>query len=111
MTEFAWTLETGVTFCRQLEALLLPMGYHCALGGSTLHTGWSAKDLDVFIYPHTKGQGVEVGEVEVALAKHIGGRHQTLYRLKDTPSCPRDDKAVYAGEMPDGKRIDFFFLT
>lgn len=47
-----YTIYQAITIARELEALLLPLGAHCALGGSCLHKGGSEKDIDIFIYPH-----------------------------------------------------------
>ncbi len=45
------TLEQALPFVRELETKLIPLGAHCALGGSVLHQGGSNKDLDIFVYP------------------------------------------------------------
>lgn len=47
-----WTLDRGLALLRGLEAELSAVGYHCALAGSVMYRGQSAKDLDVVIYPH-----------------------------------------------------------
>jgi len=45
------TLEQALPIVRGIEYELASRGAHCALGGSVLHRGESAKDLDIFVYP------------------------------------------------------------
>jgi len=48
------TLDQALPFVRSLEQKLIPLGAHCALGGSVLHSGESNKDLDIFVYPNSQ---------------------------------------------------------
>lgn len=48
------TLAQSLPFLRSLEQQLIPLGAHCALGGSVLHQGQSSKDLDIFVYPDSR---------------------------------------------------------
>lgn len=47
-----WDLISAVQFAREVEQALITNGFHVALGGSVLHTGYSTNDVDLFIYPH-----------------------------------------------------------
>lgn len=46
-----WTLGEGLVFCRLLQPMLRPIGYHLTLGGGVLNVGYSRKDLDLFLLP------------------------------------------------------------
>ena len=100
-----WSLEDGIAMSRRIEALLTPAGFHCALGGSVLHSGVSLKDLDIFVYPH-KSTGEPISDVEVLTA---------LFPLLPNgwKQCNHsqygDEKRVFYC-YTEGKRIDFFLL-
>jgi hypothetical protein len=103
MIEHVWTLEDAVAVARLCETELIPAGYHCAIGGSVLHRGWSDKDLDLFIYPHYTGRENLIERAN-AISKcgiqFIEARDHTGYG---------DAKEVARYEY-NGKRIDIFFL-
>lgn len=102
----AWNIIDGVTTCRDIEERLRPIGYHCALGGSVLHSGFSEKDLDVFIYPHDADKRLPAETVLMAVLDIIPATHGKCNSAYE----PRDSKAVYWSYTPRNQRIDFFFL-
>lgn len=103
-----WELEKAVEVVRWLEARLSAHGYHCALTGGVIFKGSSEKDLDIIIYPHTKGEkgGVSREEVWLLLQDWL---HATDSNTCQGTSQFRDDKDV-RWIQSKGKRIDFFFL-
>lgn len=46
-----WTLHDALALLRELDPELRKVGLTCALAGSVLFKGLSAKDLDVIIFP------------------------------------------------------------
>ena len=104
-----WLLEDGITFSRNLEKRIAPLGYHCGITGSTLYKGLSFKDLDIIIYPHdvTKVDAETRKKVEEMLIMDFDTEIHKIDRLKYP-----DTKDVYYGYFggQNGKRVDFFFL-
>lgn len=102
-----WTLEEAIPVLRAIEEAIIPLGYHCAIGGSVLHKGRSEKDLDVFVYPHDADKTLTpeeiLGALDAPLNGLCAGRCNPDYR-------PRDCKEVYWSYNGDNRRIDFFFL-
>lgn len=97
-----WKLDAGIEFCRWLEPQLSSAGFHCALGGGTLHNGSSAKDLDVFIYPHYKDRSDYPFDEALSLIASLGIGVLKVQFYKDL-------KTVFSGVYED-KRIDFFLV-
>lgn len=102
-----WDLEQGITVARRIEEALIPLGYHCALGGSVLHKGSSDKDLDIFIYPHNAEVVLPEGDILTVIANHIGG---LAYGRCNPEYVERDAKEVWWSYAANNYRIDFFFL-
>lgn len=103
-----WTIADAIMAARRIEAALIPIGYHCAIGGSVLHLGSSEKDLDVFIYPHTKSKTLDNESVRKVVAD--------LFEAQSQGDCSahyqeRDEKSVSWLVSKDGQRIDLFFLS
>lgn len=106
-----WTLETAVPVARQLEALLVPLKAHVALGGSVLRDGASGKDLDLFVYSH----GVDVpvvGLLRKAIGAHLGcDLVSALENKKGERYADATAAAIYVANLPDGRRVDLFFMA
>ncbi len=87
-----WSLEDGITFVRELESKLAPLGYHCGLTGSVLYKGFSNKDLDVIIYPHdaTKANDITFQKVSEMMVSDFNIEINKIDRLKYP-----DTKEVY----------------
>lgn len=98
-----WTLEQGIEFARKLERVLKDQCFHCALGGSVLHSGVSAKDLDIFVYPHSSKYRVDWDCARAAI-RQCGAERVRECRHE------YDNKVVSEYKTTDGKRIDFFFV-
>lgn len=47
----AWTIDDAIQFCRSLEKVITPVGFHVGLRGGVLIRGKSDRDLDLVIYP------------------------------------------------------------
>ena len=98
------TLDEGLDIARRIEQAIIPAGYHCALGGSVLHSGQSGKDLDIFIYPHN---GKVLNSALLRLKLKAAGF--VCYFVPGTSKKSVDSKAIELWSF--GKiRIDFFFL-
>lgn len=64
------TLEQALPVVRDIETKLIPLGAHCALGGSVLHRGESHKDLDIFVYPRNCEQ-TQTPEQLIKILEHL----------------------------------------
>ena len=118
-----WTLESGFEFVRLLHyavARVMPGDteryFHVGLTGSVLTQGKSIKDLDVIIYPHTKKVDYSIEKALVALKEVLASMYSEPlhgYMCRDSsPDQPyRDLKDVGVFYLPDGRRVDFFFLS
>lgn len=98
------TLEDAVHALRIVEAEVAPLGWHAALGGSTIVQGHSVKDIDIILYPHC-----------AELATDITSSWHALVVSHRCNSTYRDKKPVYVAQPhqvhPDiHHRIDFFVL-
>lgn len=47
-----WSLEQGLAVAREVEAAVVSLGWHVALGGGVMKIGASRHDLDLIFYPH-----------------------------------------------------------
>lgn len=102
-----WTLPQGQALATDLEDLLVPLGYHVALGGGVLHKGFSRKDLDLFIYPHDAGNGEAAPLEPVILAlEDFGIEFQAA--LQDYSPKPTKDIHICSY---GGRRLDLFFVS
>ena len=105
-----WTLETALSFVRELEARLRPIGYSVALGGSVLLHGKSPSHLDLVIYP-LSSKGLRPQSLKSALLEHgltqvaTRERVQQVWRRKGSD----DTKHVEIWRTND-RRVDLFFL-
>ena len=95
------TLEDGIRICREMEKILIPIGYHCGLLGSLLHRGQSTKDADIVIYPHQVDEQLDEMKILEKLGVSI-----TEYPPNEA-SCT--DKMITVCDYK-GTRVDFFFL-
>lgn len=101
--EHLWDLDSAEAFARIVEKELIPADYHCAIGGSVLHRGWSDKDVDLFIYPHKTG-------CENIAARTSAIKKSGLEFIEQRNHQPYgDDKVVGCYEW-NGKRVDVFFV-
>jgi hypothetical protein len=100
-----WTITAGLSFCRDIEVVLARAGFHCALGGGVMLRDTSAKDLDVFIYPH-RSDGIDEPDWNKARAALLEAGIEDMRKLDHH----YDHKNVWKGYL-NRKRIDFFFLS
>lgn len=109
-----YTLEIAVDICREIEAKLVPLGYHCALGGSCLYRGNSEKDVDIIIYPHDikvqKPPLEIINEIEAFTNMYPS---QGYYLAKDIRPSTTDKLVFVSSYLYKGEevRLDLFFLT
>ena len=106
-----YTLEKAIIMCHEIEKKLIPLGYHCALGGSCLHVGISKKDIDIIIYPHN----VKEQKTPLDIINKLGLKTYTYQTqgagLIDSITPSTTDKIVFVCENEDGARLDLFFLV
>lgn len=82
-----WTQAEAIELCRAVEAVAKNWGCHVALTGGCLYKDGARKDCDLLFYRHRQADGMEIGEMWVALAQ-IGllphGDGQALFCQKAT---------------------------
>jgi hypothetical protein len=101
-----WMFTTGAHVAREIEKLVMPLGFHVAMGGSVLHTGSSDKDLDIFLYDRSDAVQADISFVMSQIEKHLDIR--TNEECKDTSVS--GDRYVYRCYILN-RRIDIFFLV
>ena len=99
-----WTLESALPVLRVLEAVAAKEGFHVALSGSVLYRGYSAKDLDVVVYPHNVNLYRAEDRARLLQSFQTAG-FSDPYEV--SPNYVDKDVVVVKN---DGKRIDLFFL-
>lgn len=100
------TLNDAVCIARRLEHLIFErFALHIAIGGSCVYRGTSEKDVDIFLYPHTKETPID--------------RLLIMEWLMSQGFTPRSDVNGDHTQVPDvlvtietatGIKADFFFL-
>jgi hypothetical protein len=103
------TLEEALPIVRDLEQKLIPLGAHCALGGSVLHRGVSTKDVDIFVYPHNCTTPRNPEELIGILSSIFPNGHEAT-----DGDYPHDRlRFVVIQQIPEGfRKLEFFvFLT
>lgn len=96
------TIEEALKFIRTLEEKVKPYGFHCGLTGSVLYKGYSEKDLDIIIYPHTAPAFAD------ALIANV---FPTACLCNSYNDKQRDNKTVYKMLVDGTQRVDLFFLS
>jgi hypothetical protein len=104
------TLQDAVAIAMRLEPLIFAkFNLHIAIGGSCVYRGTSEKDVDIFIYPHSKEVEIERDKIVCWLADQ-----GFTYRLKNAESPVDDHTQVpdvwVTTEEATGKKADFFFM-
>lgn len=94
-----WTLDQALQFIRQHQPLVMERGWCLLLGGGVLNTGSSASDLDLLVYPRTRGSSRQ--------------RIQELFPGGTWSSAPEASPVaeVYTVLLPTQQRIEFIFQT
>jgi len=99
-----WTIEEGIIIARLVEVCFKTNGLHVAIGGGTLHQGYSMNDLDLIVFKHKSTEEIKE-EIAIALLQSLG-----FYAIeKRDHSIYQDLKCVYTS-MYNHKRVDFFFF-
>jgi hypothetical protein len=105
-----WTREDAFWVVERLEPKLAAVGVHCALAGSVMYRGSSAKDLDIIIYPHTSTESVfDFEQARTVLVEFF--QSSRINECKSYNDHKRDAKIVWWIQTPKGKRVEFFFLS
>lgn len=106
-----WTFQEGVDFVRDINSHLQKANCHAGITGSVLYKGYSAKDLDLIIYPRdatkTSRSMAHENLIEAGLTHWIPTStvHET-WRSKGSS----DDKQVDIWITSDNHRVDIFWL-
>ncbi len=96
-----YTLIQLIKLAREIEPLIIPLGFHCSIGGSCLHKGSSEKDFDIMLYPHQE-DARDFTPVLVEIQKHFEDSECLL-----KPGSYH----VFILKTSEGVRIDFMLLT
>lgn len=105
-----WRRATAISFIKRLDKHLSPK-YNVAFVGSVLQKGYSAKDLDIIIFPHsTEDCNLEEAKsllVSFGLTERISRETlQGYWRRMGSHDCKHVE--VWRVERT-GKRVDIFF--
>jgi L-asparaginase II len=108
--DVAWTITDALVFVRSLQRAISSSDYCVGLTGSVLSKGFSDKDLDVIVFPHsTEHQNIEYlyGSLQRFGMKRCADKEKVhaIWRKKGSS----DTKHVEVWEY-EGKRIDLFFM-
>ena len=113
-----WVLdEETLAFVRSIEAALLQVGWHCALGGSVLHAGKSDKDLDLIVYPRERRGGWPTAVQLLKLRRCLRAaglvKHAAVQLVHEhwRLAGSMDEKHVEVWLDRDSRRIDVFVLS
>ncbi len=106
-----WRLDEAVALVRRLAGKLPEVGYYPGLTGSVLFEGQSNNDLDVILYPTTKGeQPADLLKITLT-GMGFNFRHGVeVVHAKWRKKRSKDTKHVEVWEF-NGKKVDFFFLS
>lgn len=101
------TLQHAVDIARQLEAPIFErFNLHIAIGGSCVYRGTSEKDVDIFLYPHSKEVQMDRLAIMAWLAEHGFMPPENLDGDEDFTQVPD----VLMTRTADGIKADWFFL-
>lgn len=101
------TLEHAVGIARRLELPIFEQfALHVAIGGSCVYRGTSEKDVDIFLYPHTKETPIDRLLIMGWLIQQ-GFEPRTIRDGDDFTQVP---DVLVTMEKATGIRADFFFL-
>lgn len=101
------TLDDAVGIARRLEHLIFEkFALHVAIGGSCVYRGTSEKDVDIFLYPHTKETPIDRLLIMEWLIQQ-GFEPRTIRDGDDFTQVP---DVLVTMEKATGIKADFFFL-
>ena len=110
-----WTIDSALTFIREIEPLLIKNGWYVGLTGSVLIKGESKHDLDLIFYPMNNGKVdrlVLYGTLDHSFGmtrKHDVSIVHRKWWKGETYSA--DSKHVEVWETKDGRRVDLFIMS
>lgn len=100
-------LADAIKIAAEFEPIFAKLGMHLAVGGSCMYKGHSAKDMDIFIYPHNRDVVMKRWKI-LELLKSYGFNKVHKPGKEDATAVP--DVLVTLRES-DGARVDWFFLS
>jgi hypothetical protein len=107
-----WTRDEALAFLMLLEPLVLAAGYGVGLTGSVLFAGESRNDLDIIIFPQSKGtENISklYEALELAGMFRRCGRGTVVREWEKVGST--DLKNVEVWRTAQRRRVDIFFLS
>lgn len=99
-----YTTQDAIEIAQKLEPVFAAINLHIAIGGSCVYRGHSEKDIDVFIYPHSRQTSIDRSHIASVLLNE-----GYLARTPDNEATKIADVYVTKCERT-GRRVDFFFL-
>lgn len=99
-----YVLQDGVEVASTLEPIFAEIGLHLAIGGSLVYRGGSDKDIDIFIYPHSRDIDID----RDAIAEKLSGLGYPPVKSIEDHTSVLD--VLMTRHIENGKRVDFFFL-
>lgn len=102
-----WTIEDALVLIREIAPKLKKVGWYPSLAGSVLMKGYSDKDLDIVMIPHTLAeQNVELlRDVLYDLGWKCRVRAHNMVKFWREKGGT-DSKHVDVWLLPDGSRVD-----
>ncbi len=107
----AYLTQDLIKIAMAMEPIFAERGMHLAIGGSCVYRGFSSKDMDVFIYPHSR---------ETVMDKHSIKRLLAECGYVYVPKTTNPEEIATSTFVPDvlvtkhkytGQRVDWFFLS
>lgn len=93
-------LHEAVAVARQIQPITYVCGWHTTVGGGVLIRGFSTKDIDIFLYAHTRFDGTQT----VVLPPP-----EVVQRLKGVGIIPRHK--LFAPSATGGKYKKLYQVT
>lgn len=112
-----YTLDDAIRHARPLEAPMAALGFHVAIGGSLVYRGTSEKDIDIFIYEHSREIPIDRVMLSIELEK-LG--YMSVLKKENKEWNESGEKGgpphtcvpdVLPTTAANGDRVDFFFLS
>jgi len=101
-----YTTADALKIASELEPILAQNGLHVAIGGSLVYRGTSEKDIDIFIYPHSRETPMDLKVITSIL--NSAGYIRRVVNDETTSTMVPD---VWTASDDKGRNVDFFFMS
>lgn len=117
----SWTVASALTFLQMLEFNhAQELGCHFGLAGGVMYRGYSDKDLDILVYPHTTAKPYDVADI-LSVFKTYGyiqdkwlwldaNAARRAIHYKQGESRGDTKRVAVLSNLITNQRIDLFFL-